>query len=109
MKPVLEANEASFKSEVLDSAQPVLVAFWTGRGDSDKTLATVLEEIAREKADRVKIVRVDVDQNPALARHYHVQSTPTLIYFANGLVHDHLVGPTDKQEIMTKLDEVAAV
>ena len=109
MKPVLEASEASFKSEVLDPTQPVLVDFCAGRGDPDKTLAPVLEEIAREKTGRVKIVKVNVDQNPALTRHYHVQSTPTLIYFANGLVHDHLVGPADKQQIVAKLDVVAAV
>jgi len=109
MKPVLEANETNFKSEVLDSTQPVLVDFWTGRCDSGHTLAPVLAEIAREKAGRVKIVKVNVDQNPALARHYHVQSTPTLLYFVNGLVHDHLVGLADKTEIMAKLEGVVAV
>jgi len=109
MKPVLEANETNFKSEVLDPTQPVLVDFWAGRCGPGHTLAPVLEEIAREKAGRVKIVRVNVDQNPALARHYHVQSTPTLIYFVNGLVYDHLVGLAEKKEIVAKLEGMIAV
>lgn len=109
MKPVLEANETTFKSEVLDSTQPVLVGFWTGRCDPDQALAPVLEEIARENAGRVKIIRVNVDENPALARHYHIQSIPTLIYFVNGLVHDHIAGWADKTQIMAKLAEVMAL
>jgi thioredoxin 1 len=109
MNLVIETNEADFKSEVLDSTQPVLVDFWGERCDSSEALAPLLEEIARENAGRVKIVTVNVDENPALAGHYHIQFTPTLIYFSNGLVHDHLVNPADKRQIVSKLNVVAAV
>src|ERR1700733_628422 len=92
MKPI-HSNESSFKREVIDARQPVLVDFWAEWCGLCKALAPVLEEIAREQAGRVKIVKVNVDENPALAEHYHIESIPTLVYFYNGLVHDQIVGP----------------
>lgn len=109
MNAVIETNEADFKNEVLDSSQPVLVDFWGERCHSSEALAPLLEKIALENAGRVKVVTVNVDENPALAGHYHIQSTPTLIYFSNGLVHDHLVNPADKQQIVTRLNVVASL
>ena len=90
MKPVY-ASKASFQSEVLDSTQSVLVDFWAEWCDPCKTLAPILEEIAREQAGRVKIVKVNIDECPVLAEHYHIESLPTLIYFRNGLVHDQVL------------------
>ena len=108
MKPIY-ANKASFKSEVLDSTQPVLVDFWAEWCGPCKALAPVLEEIAREQTGRVKIVKVNVDEDPVLAEHYHIQSIPTLIYFRNGLVHDQVVGLTGKKEIISRLAALAKV
>ncbi len=106
MKPIY-ANKASFKSEVLDSTQPVLVDVWAEWCVPCKTLATVLEEIAREQTGRVKIVKVNIDNDPVLAEHYHVETLPTLMYFRNGLVHDLLVGLAEKKEIVTRLAALA--
>jgi thioredoxin 1 len=105
MKPI-HSNEASFKREVINARQPVLVDFWAEDCVPCKALAPLLEEIAREHSERVKIVKVNVDENPLLAEHYHIESIPTLIYFYNGLVHGQIVGPADKQEIVTKLQAV---
>jgi thioredoxin len=86
----------------------VLVDFWAEWCVPCKTQAPLLEEIAREQAGKVKVVKVNVDENPVLAEHYHIESIPTLIYFYNGLVHDQIVGPAEKQEIVTKLEGVRA-
>jgi thioredoxin 1 len=69
-------------------------------------LAPVLEEIAAENTGRVKIANVNVDENPVLTEHYHIQSIPTLIYFANGLVHDQIVGVQSKSVIASKLEGI---
>jgi thioredoxin 1 len=103
MSRALHINAANFKAEVLNVMQPVVVDFWAGSSDPDETLAPILEEVGGEVGGRLKIVRVNVDENPALAEQYHVESLPTLLYFVNGLVHDQTVGPASKQEILSKI------
>lgn len=103
MSRTLHVNETTFKGEVLNAIQPVVVDFWARSASPDQTLAAVLEEIRREMGGRLKIVRVNVDDNPSLAGQYHIESVPTLIYFLNGLVHDLTTGPASKQEIRSKI------
>lgn len=103
MSRVYLVNETRFKSEVLNAVQPVVVDFWAESCAHCQAIAPLLEEIRVETQGLVKVVRVNVDKNPALAGHYHVETVPTLIYFANGLVHDQTVGPVSKQEILAKI------
>ena len=103
MTRALHVDENTFKGEVLNAIQPVVVDFWAASASPDQTLAPVLEEIRHEMGGRLKIVRVNVDDNPSLANHYHVESVPTLIYFLNGLVHDQTIGPASKQDILSKI------
>ena len=107
MKTTVEINETNFESEVLLSNQPVLVDFWAEWCGPCKMLAPVLEEIANEQAGRIKIAKVNVDENPALATRFGIQSIPTLLYFANGELRDQTIGAVSKRAIVSKLEKLA--
>ena len=106
MKPTIEINEANFEVEVLQSDQPVLVDFWAEWCGPCKMLAPVLDEIATAQAGRVKVAKVDVDANPALAARFGIQSIPTLLYFAGGEVRDKSIGAAGKKAILSKLEQL---
>jgi thioredoxin len=99
----------NFQSEVLNSTQLIIVDFWAERCDPCKIIAPMLEEIAMEHTGRVKVAKVNVDQNPALVRQYHITAIPTLLFFVNGLVRDEITGVQGKNFIVSKLDEVMAL
>jgi thioredoxin 1 len=70
-------------------------------------IAPVLEEIATEQTGRVKVAKVDVDTNPALAARFGIQSIPTLLYFAAGELRDKTIGAIGKKAILSKLEKLA--
>ncbi len=92
---------------MLKSKQPVLVDFWAEWCGPCKMLAPVLDEIAKEHATRVKVAKVNVDDHPALAERYGIQSIPTLLYFANGEVQNQTVGAITKKKIVEHLEALA--
>ena len=107
MKPTFEVNEVNFETEVLKSSQPVLVDFWAEWCGPCKMLAPLLDEIASEHAGRVRVAKVNVDNNPDLAARFGIQSIPTLLYFAGGEVRHTSVGVTSKKSIISKLENLA--
>ncbi|GBC95832.1 Thioredoxin 1 [bacterium HR16] len=95
---------ADFDTEVLQSSVPVLVDFWAVWCGPCRAIAPHVDAISREYADRVKVVKVNVDEEPELALRYGIQSIPTLLFFKDGKVQDMIVGVVPKQTIIEKLE-----
>ena len=100
-------TESNFADEVLNSPTPVLVDFWAEWCGPCKMLAPALDEIATEQTGRVKIAKVNVDENPALAARFGIQSIPTLLYFVGGKLRHQSVGVAAKKTILAKLEGLA--
>ncbi len=96
---VLEVTDATFKQEVLDSQTPVLVDFWAAWCGPCRALAPSVETVADEHAGKVKVCKVDVDANPAVAGQFGIRSIPTLLLFNGGQNVGQLVGNVPKNAI----------
>ncbi len=97
-KPV-DISDNQFQEEVIEANVPVLVDFWASWCGPCRMVAPVLEEMAQEYQDRLKVVKVNVDENPDTASRYSVMSIPTMILFKNGEVLETLVGVRKKDEL----------
>jgi thioredoxin 1 len=96
-------TSANFEAEVLKSQPPVLVAFETPWSRSCKTQNPILQELARDWAGLVKVVRVNADDSLDLSLHYDIQSVPTLLCFVAGKLRFQIVGAATKDTILGKL------
>lgn len=100
---MINLTESNFREEVLNSKGVVLVDFWAPWCGPCRMVGPVLEEIAREKGDKVKVVKVNVDENPGLGSNYNVMSIPTMIIFKEGRLVEQFVGAMPKPVIESKL------
>lgn len=104
-KPIA-VTDASFPAEVEQSPLPVLVDAWAVWCGPCKIIAPVIEELAAEMAGRVRVAKLNVDENPATASRFDLRSIPTLLIFKGGQEVDRLVGVQPKSEIMRRLAQV---
>ena len=102
---MLQLNDSNFKKEVLESKLPVIVDFWATWCGPCKMLAPIVEELAREYEERVKIAKLNVEESPRTATMYGVMSIPTLIFFKGGKVMEQFVGALSKPELKKKIEE----
>jgi len=103
MAEPITVTDDSFETEVVNSPTPVLVDFWAVWCMPCQIMAPVVEEIATEYGDQLKVAKLDVDQNPQIATQHGIMSIPTLMLFKNGEVVERLVGAMPKQRLMEKI------
>ena len=101
-------TDATFDEEISGASEAVVVDFWAEWCGPCKMIAPVLDEIATEQAGKIKIAKLNVDDNPDIARRYDVMSIPTLIVFQDGQPKKRLVGAKGKGQLLEELSEYIA-
>ena len=105
-KAVIEVNENNFQQEVLDSTIPVLVDMWAPWCMPCRMVAPTVEKIAQDNSDKLKVCKLNIDNNQNLAARYNIQGIPALLIFKDGKEHDRIVGAVPPQTIQAKLDKI---
>ena len=98
-------TDATFDEEIAGSSEPVLVDFWAEWCGPCKMIAPILDEIGQEQAGKLKIAKLNVDDNPDIARRFDVMSIPTLIVFQDGQPAKRMVGAKGKGQLLQELSE----
>jgi thioredoxin 1 len=101
---IVHTTDATFDRDVLKSDKPVLLDFWAEWCGPCKMIAPILDDIAKEYGDRVRIAKLNIDENPATPPKYGIRGIPTLILFKNGTVEAQKVGAVTKSQLAAFLD-----
>ncbi len=106
---VTAVTEATFENEVKKAGQPVLVDFWAEWCGPCRTVAPILEELSKEFAGQLKVVKLDVESNPKIAQAYNIRGIPALLLFKNGQVAGQKIGALPKHQLKAWLSEAVAL
>lgn len=101
---ILKISEEDFNEEVLNSEKPVLIDFYADWCEPCKQMAPIVEEVAGAISDKVKVVKINVDEENALTEQYKISSIPTLVFIKDGEVVRNLVGIRDTHELVEYLN-----
>ena len=102
---IVHISDESFEEEVLQSERPVLIDYWAEWCGPCQMIAPVLDEIATEYSDRLKVVKLNIDDNPQTPPKYGIRGIPTLMVFKNGQVEATKVGAVSKAQLTAFLDD----
>jgi thioredoxin 1 len=105
---VTHVTDASFEQEVLKSPTPVLIDFWAPWCGPCRAIAPMVDELATEYAGRLKVVKINVDDNPQTPSQYGVRGIPNLIIIKAGQVKDQIIGAVPKQHLVRAVDSALA-
>ncbi|MHB1390720.1 MAG: thioredoxin [Thermoleophilia bacterium] len=100
---VIEVSDANFQTEVLDSTVPVIVDFWAAWCGPCRMVGPIVEEIAKDKGESLKVTKLNVDDNRETATKYGIMSIPTILLFQNGAVAKQVVGAMPKTALIKEL------
>ena len=101
---IIHTSDASFERDVLQSDRPVLVDFWAEWCGPCRAIGPLVDDIARERGDRLRVVKVNVDESPGTAQKWGVRGIPTLMLFRNGSVMAQRVGAMPRSELAAFVD-----
>ncbi|OGU54643.1 MAG: thioredoxin [Ignavibacteria bacterium RBG_13_36_8] len=105
MKPITFTDD-NFDAEVLKSETPVVVDFWAAWCGPCRMIAPIMEELADEYKDKLKVGKLDVDENQLSAVNYGVRSIPTVLFFKNGKVQDTVIGAVPKTAFVERIKKL---
>jgi thioredoxin 1 len=106
MSSPIELNDGNFESEVLKSDKPVLVDFWAPWCGPCRMVGPLVEEIAKDYEGKLKVGKLNVDDNSQTAVQYGIMSIPNLLFFKEGKVIDQIIGAVPKQHFVEKIDKI---
>ena len=102
---LVHVNDKNFTSEVLNSDLPVLVDFWATWCGPCRSISPIVEELAKEYSGKVKVTKLNVDENPATPSQYGVRGIPTLILFKGGKILDQIVGAVPRTRLKSMIEK----